>query len=228
MTKLSALAIILTGLLIGRQAHADIYYTVTTTGTIVSGYDAGTFGGVGNLAGYSFAVLEVFDATTGSFASVPGVQQLNPAPGAALLSVNNQNYVINGSPGDDLLFLTDALHQFGDNGVNQDEIFSQIEDSAGDFFASGVASTSLDFLSSDNLAQDVSYTLPGSGTVSFGESLSAQEVFIGSVSSVTLTVVPEPATAALFSMSLAVLGWIRRRAAKRRSQAPTDRARSPA
>jgi hypothetical protein len=214
MTRSVAVAIILALMLAGGRARADIYYAVTTTGTIVTGYDAGVFGGLGNLAGDTFSALEVFDATTASFSSIPGLASINPAAANVLLSVNGHDLVINGDPASDILFLADTLHLFGNNGVNQDEIYSEVEDSAGDFFASGLASTTIDFLMSDNLAQDLTYTLPGSGAVSFGESLSSQEVFIGSVSSVSLTVIPEPASIAIFGIGLVALG-LSRRAAKR-------------
>ncbi len=200
----------------GAVAHADIIYTITETGTIGGGVSQGIFGVRGSsLAGQTFSVTQTFDATLSTDNSGgPVYDYLSPAAGGAIVTVGNNTYTIlsNGNSNNEYLISSRA------GGYFYDEIYGRTYSSANNASYTGyVYSLATNFLAGDALSQTLVYTLPNSVGSYAGFSGPDSSYFTGSLNTISVNAapatpaVPEPGSAALFSVGLIGLGRLRRR-----------------
>jgi hypothetical protein len=216
------LVLVISAFLTERAAWADIIYTVITTGTIISGTSYGTFGASGtNLAGQIFSATQTFDATQAAVDYIDATQQyLTSVTSQATITVNNNNYRIKSQSFDPNSFyeLYDTLPGLPGTTFNSDIIYAKTySDTPNNVaqYVSDIQSYYVSYLSSADISQTFYYALPATGFAENAFLLAPDgSIFTGTISTVALnggtaTPIPEPASAALFSVGLIGLGWLR-------------------
>lgn len=217
----AAILLVLTALG-GRPAQADIFYTVTVTGTVTSGMDNGLFGGLGDLVGQHFVMEQRFDGTTATVGqdSAYAYHVLLPVGGSAIVTINGHSYEIYTPVSSDSgYFLAAGIATHGPGSGYADQISGTV--SGAEINGSpaiarlSVVSTLNSFLQSATLDQWMYFQLIGNQT---GEAHFATEqdgsAFDGSIQTV-LVAVPEPASLALFVFGAGACLRLRRRSAAR-------------
>jgi hypothetical protein len=212
--KTCVLAAALATPLVGGAAKADVYVSLTATGTLTTGTDSlDLFGITGSVTGTPFTVTDVFDVTTSTYGNYGSVQQLSPGYGQTTVTINGQTVQFSSSypSSGGNLFALSAGFQY----VGSDEVQAGIDSATASQSTGIVLSDSSAFLPSADLSQAT--TLSGTNnyqTSSFGfDDLS--ENLSGTIDAITFNgsseSVPEPASLSLFGAGLLGLWRLRGR-----------------